>query len=286
MRVVVGIDTKDAYRPTLDLIRKINFFDSNVTLLHAAPNECPIAGVDAPTQAQYERVVQNLGLAALEKAAARAKEIGLKASTSITFGRAADSLIKEAKRKDADMVALCETHRGRGSVYLGSATWALATNCPTSLLIVKGAVSRSRRLVAVLAADHAEHSDKWVDRFIGLQPKGITHIHVVSPYDVVDNLAAIAHQNSDKSGVDIERWLEQTVSQMTASLVDKLESAGFEVSHSVVRGRAATVVGKAIRDHKASLLIVGSLANTELPIGSTVLHETLAEPSHVLLMRS
>jgi nucleotide-binding universal stress UspA family protein len=239
--------------------------------------------------AEYTKVVQNLGLTALDAATDEACSRDLKAKTKLVFGRAANCMIAEADLAGADAIGLCATHRGTwNSSYLGSATCALAINSHTSLLVAKGQVKKATDFTAVLATDHSNGSDQWIDHFVSLAPQGITHIHVVSAYEVDDEAAAAAHRNLAMLGGDVERWLFENVSEKTSAVANKLTQAGFKTTLSVTEERATDAIRHAMQNHHADLLVIGAHGNKQLPgakIGSVALHEIVAEPYPVFLVR-
>jgi nucleotide-binding universal stress UspA family protein len=198
-------------------------------------------------------------------------------------------MMHEAELENADMIALCATHHGTWtSSYLGSATCALAINSPVTLLVAKGAVKRSGGFTAVLANDHSNISQRWIDHFISFAPQGITNLHVVSAYEVDDEAAAAAHKNLAMLGGDVERWLNETITERTKVTADKLTEAGFNTTFSVKEGPATDAIRQAMQEQQADILIIGAHGNTQVPgakIGSVALHQVVAETYPLLIIR-
>jgi nucleotide-binding universal stress UspA family protein len=290
MNAVLGIDTKEAYRPALDLLAKLCFPDLELSLLHVAPTVCPITGSDARVDTEFMKVARSLGLSALDAAKSAALMLGLEAATNMEYGRAADEMVRFAKAGNADLVAVCATHHGtRNSSYLGSATCALAIGSPTSLLVAKGPLRNSDGLRVVLATDNSTVSERWIEKFIGFAPTGISELHVVNSYEVNDALAAAVHTNLAMLGGDVGRWIQETMNERTEATAEKLKDAGFKVSHEVVEGSATDAIYHALTTYHADLLVLGAHGAIELPnakIGSVALHEVVAEPYPVLLVRA
>lgn len=289
MKVILGIDTKEAYKPALDLLAKLRFDGLHVTLFHVAPSVCPITGADARVDAEYTKVVQNIGLAALDDAQTEANSRNVPNQTRLVFGRAADEMMREADAQGADLVAICATHRGElTSSALGSATCALAIGGSASLLVAKGAAPTSDRFTVVLATDNSPAAQHWIERFIALGPKGIDRLHVLSAYEVDDVAAVAAHMNLSMLGGDVERWLQEAMTAKTDVAVKRLAEAGFNVTSEVVNAPAADAIHRAMKSHRADLLVIGAHGALELPgarIGSIALHEIVVEEYPVLLVR-
>lgn len=290
MKAIIGIDTSNNYRPAIDLLARLGFAQPSVTLLHAANTACPMQGVDAHVEAEYVKVVQNLGLAALDLAIDHACGLDLKPKSKLVFGRAADALILEATQGDADLLAVCATHSNRwNSTFLGSATCALAIGSPISLLVAKGQIKRGKSLTAVVATDHSPSSHSWIRQFFDLKPHGIKHVHIVSAFGVDDETAFASNKNLAMLGGDVKRWLQETIEEKNAALVEEFVNAGIQATATAVEMDAPNAIHHAMEEFHADILVIGSHGNTNIPgtqIGSVALHEIIAEPYPVLMLRS
>jgi len=188
-----------------------------------------------------------------------------------------------------DVLALTATHRGNWSAsFSGSTHCACALNCTTPLLVAKGEVKRTKEFSVVLAVDHSSTCQRWIDRFIELAPKGITKLHVVSAYQVDDEAATATHHNLAMIGGDVERWLSEQISDKTKAVADRLIEAGFNVTFSVEEAPAVDAIRRAMQVHHGELLVLGVHGNKQAPgsmLGSVALHELIAEPFPVFLVR-
>lgn len=289
MKAIVGIDSNGAYKHSLDLIARLRFTEPHLTLLHAVPSAAATKFPDARCEAEYARVLQNQGLALLDAAVDEACGRDLMSKTKLVFGKASDCLISESEQSGADLLALTATHRGsKTQTFSGSTHCACAMNATVPLLIAKGPVQRTRDFVVVLAVDHSSTCQRWLDRFIELAPKGITRLHVVSAYEVDDETATATHHNLAMIGGDVERWLVETITEKTQAVVKRLTEAGYNVTFNVQEGPALDAIHKAMEEQKANLLVLGVHGNKQAPgtmLGSVALHELIAEPFPIFLVR-
>ncbi|HWD38605.1 MAG TPA: universal stress protein [Fimbriimonas sp.] len=291
MKALVGIDTHGAYLPALDLLAALKFNKPVVTLLHAVDLNYPLGPTDPHTEAEFSKVVQNLGLSALDRAADEACGKGLRARTKMVFGRAADCMIQEEKAEQPDLIAIGATHCGKSSkTYLDSATSALALGATSSLLVAKGdhGGKRKKTFTAVFAVDHSAHTDRVVDKLIELKPQGIDSLHLLSAYEIDDDIAKATRLNLPMLGGDASRWLEDEFEKRTAIVSARLKEAGFNVTSAVVEGEPNAAIEAHMR--AADLLIIGSVgSSTEgsgRRIGSVGLHQVGFEPYPVLMLRA
>lgn len=292
MKVIVGVDSHRAYVPTLALIQQLRLPQPHLTLVHACDTALPFQAVSEPdshTQAEYSRVVQNLGLTALDSAIDEACSRDLHARSKLVFGKAAACLIQEADKVDAELIAVCATHVGSwGNTYVGSVSRALAVNAHSSVLVTKGEHRFPDTIKAVLAVDHSLFGERCVERLIEMKPRGLRDITLVSAYDVNDQEAAVLEQNLTHLGGDVERWLEENTEARNEWTAKKLRDAGYNVTTKAVQGSAKDVIHNTMQETQADLLIVGSQGHgfvENAQIGSVSLHQVASEPYPILVLR-
>ena len=289
MKAILGVDARRAYRPALELLARLRFNKLSLTLLHAVNAECAFEWPDAHTEAEYMKVVQNLGLQALDGCVDEACGLDIQSRSKLVMGRAADSLSAEAKAQDADLIALCATHSGRWSTnFMGSATSALVQNARPSLLIAKGHLHRSKGLRVVLATDHTSYAEKWISKLLTMLPRGIDHMEIVTAYSVSDEVASVVGKNPAMMGGDVNRWLEEKLQSKNEAVAARFSALGISVQTKAVEADPRDAIREAMQDFKADLLIIGSVGADSAPgtpIGSVALHEIAAEAYPVLVMR-
>ncbi len=89
-------------------------------------------------------------------------------------------------------------------------------------------------------------------------------------------------------GGDIDRWLIEHVEAKNATVCEKLRNAGYETTSSTAQGSPNDAIREAMRDTRANLLVVGSHGKGFIErtfIGSVSLHQVVAEPYPVLVIR-
>lgn len=280
MRAIVGVDAGEAYKPALCLLGRLGFANTAVTLLNVVSpvmTYIPPEASDAALQADYLKIVQNQGLRALDNAVDEACSRNMQAKTKLIFGSAADGILTEVADQHADVVAVAATHHGVwSSSFLGSVSRALAISCPASLLVAKGPSPRNRPFRVVFATDHSAFSDRCLERFLALKPKGIDEIHVVSCFSLSDAESEVLGRNLPALGGDIDRWLQEEIETRNEAVCAKLKAAGYQTTSRAIRASANDGIRQAMQDTNAALLVVGShgkgfIARTF--IGSVSLHQ-------------
>lgn len=292
MKVIVGVDAKGAYKPAVKLLGRLGVPKAAVTLLNVVSPVMPYLPAeasDSELQSDYLKIVENDGLRALDEATDIACGLDLHARSKLVFGSPANCLMEEVSAQHADLVAVAATHHGTwSSSFLGSVCRALAIGCSASLLISKGGEADSGPLKAVFATDHSAFSERCLDRFIAMGAHGIRDIHVVSAYSLSDAQAEVLSKNLAALGGDADRWLEERTQCKNEEVCKKLRAAGYATTSSAVQGSPSNAIREAMQDTHAQLLIVGShgkgfIARTF--IGSVSLHQVVAEPYPVLVIR-
>ncbi len=292
MKIVVGVDANETYKPILSLIAHLGFSNASITLLNVVNPVMafvPPEASDAELQADYLKVSEAAGHRSLDHAMDEACGHNIPTKKKLVFGMAGDRLIDEAASENADLVAVTATHHGGwSSSLLGSISRALAIGCPSCLLVAKGEFLKAKPLRIVFATDHSPFSARCLERFIALQAKGVEEVHVVSAYSVSDQEAEVLGRNLPSLGGDVERWICSQIESENEKVCEKLRAAGYVATSSAVSGSATKAIHEAMESTKASLLVVGShgkgfIARTF--IGSVSLHEVVAESYPVLVIR-
>ncbi|RYG48223.1 universal stress protein [bacterium] len=291
-RILVGVDYNGTYGPTLDQIKRLRFPKPHLGLIHVATDRLPIPPVFKEVvgiREQFADAALHLAQSALAGATNRACGKGFPCEARLLHGNVAERLIEEAEKTRSDLVAVNATHHGFvGQSFIGSVSRALVLGSGASVLVTKD--HRSPRAVfrAVFATDHSPFADRCLERFLQLMPEGIQEIHVVSAWQVDDREAAIFGKNLASLGGDADRWIEDGVKALNRDVCERLTEGGFLAFPYVRRGSTNTVIHDAMLDLKADLLVVGSQghgAMTRDIVGSVSLHQTMAEPYPVLIVR-
>ena len=292
MKAIVGVDANEAYKPALCLLGRLGFPNVAVTLLNVVSPVMPYLppeSSDAELQADYLKVVENAGLNALDSAVDEACSRDLHARTKLVFGSPADGIMEEVAAQHADVVAVAATHHGTwSSSFLGSVCRALAIGCPASLLVAKGDSPRVRPFRVVFATDHSAFSQRCLEKFLAMNPKGIDEIHVVSAFSLSDQQAEVLARNLPALGGDVDRWLEEQIETKNEEVCARFRAAGFQTTARATNASPNDAIRQAMQETKSAMLIVGShgkgfLARTF--IGSVSLHQVVAEPYPVLVIR-
>lgn len=294
MKALIGIDNQGAWTPAVQLFAALRFPTPEVTLLHAVEATTPLVpiGIESSVEAQseYHKVLQNLGLAALDHAKDACCARNLRTKGQMVFGGAPHSLTFAANEKDVDLVAIAAHPRSRWNPsFLSSVTRALAIDCDRSVLIAKGTIPEGRKLRVVLATDHSQYASRWIERFLRLHSAGISEIHVVAAYNLSGHEKEILKSNVPAAETNTEDWLRRQYEERNDTLIARLAEAGYAAFGHVVKGTAEDAIRQTMQSTQADLLVVGSQGHgfaERVFIGSVSLHEALYEPYPVLIVRA
>lgn len=294
MKTIVGIDNQGAYPPAIQLLSALQIKDLEVTLLHAVNPVAPFVPLglepSLEVQSEYRRVIENLGIAALQEAKTMCSGLHMPVKTQMVYGMAAESICTAVDQTGADLVSVAthERHHWHPS-FVASVSRGLTISCHASVLSAKGPAPTGRKLRAVLATDHSDYSTRWIDRFLAMPILGISDIHVMTAYSVDDHEAEILHRNLPALGGMVETWIEDRLEARNIDLLSRLTEHGYIAKGSVVRGEANESIRNAMAETEADLLIVGAQGHgfiERLFIGSVSLHQAVYEPYSVLIVRA
>lgn len=294
MKIIIGTDAQQEFVPALRFIKSLNFDRPQVTLVHASSPVLPLVpfgySAAAVAQTEYATVVENIGRSALEDAKSLACSMDINVKMRLLMGSPADVLCRAADEEGVDLVAVNATHHGRwSSTFLGSVSRSLAIGCQKSALITKGQAPAQEDLTAVFAIDHSDYSLQCFEKFLHMRTRGIKKVHIVTAFDMHEAQAAAITANLPAIGDDVLSWINEKLLTKNAELVEKLKEWGFEADARVVNGPTNDILRQAMQDTQSDLMIMGAQGSgfiQRMLIGSVSLHQIVAEPYPVLLIRA
>jgi nucleotide-binding universal stress UspA family protein len=153
-RILVAVDgSETAERALREGVALAEAHRARLRLVHVV-DELTAAGDTPATPVEFWKAVRKAGSLILEGARAHAAKAGMEAETKLaenrTFGgvvrRVPNLIVEDARRWKADLIVI-GTHgrRGLSKLLLGSVADGVVRTSATSVLLVRGAVRKTRR---------------------------------------------------------------------------------------------------------------------------------------------
>lgn len=289
MKTLVGVDLEDTYRAALNLCIRLDFPGQEWMFAHAvAPLPTYAPGL-APIAIPMSDAIDSLrktGREALTKARESVSEA--KVVDLLLDGSAAATLMRVADEQHADLIVTGSGQPRRGLLWMiGSVSRALSYGAKQSLLVTKGTAAGAGPVHAIFATDHSEYARCAEERLIEWAPKGLRRIDVVTAYDVTEAAIDLLKQGTEVN-LDFENWVYSNALKHGEASAKRLKAIAPETEVRVERGSANDVIANAMSTSGADLLIVGAQGHgfiERLLVGSVSLHQLVAEPYPVLLIR-
>jgi nucleotide-binding universal stress UspA family protein len=271
---------------------RLGFPDPHYMLGHSVEVKIPMSAYGSAAEAAYRAEFVQLsnvnGERALEEARDFACKHGFDAQTIMLSGEAASALGQYADDTHADLIAVHSDRKGRlGSFFLGSVSRGLAIGAHQSILISKGEIEETGPLTAVFATDHSPFANRSLDRFISMKPTGIKAIKVITVFHHGSKMA-VDQPEPLYAAVFVEDSHWHDMKQKTELVVEKLRNAGYSCSGELVDSHVNDGISKLMHTSKADLLVMGAQGHGfihRMMLGSTSLHQVVAEPYPVLIVR-
>ncbi len=292
MKIVIGVDTSGHYKSVLNLAARLQLPDPHWMFANSVDVRIPMSAYGSVAEAAYRAEFVQLANVASERALTEATEHarsqGFDAQNVLLAGSAAEALAQFADDAQADLICVHSERKGRlGSFFLGSVSRGLAIGSHQSILISKGQVETSGPLKIVFATDHSEYANRAQAKLIEMKPKGIESIKVISALHVGD------HTPIDKpeplyASHSIADAIWHDAKARTDRVVQQFKDAGFVCSGELLDEPVNRAIAHAMDSSKADLLIMGAQGHGfmhRVVLGSTSLHQVVAEPYSVLIIR-
>lgn len=289
MKILIGVDTRCTYKAALHLCERLRFPNPSWELVHAVQPVFTFGGyrsaVETAHSIEFAKLSQHAGQMAIERAATEATEHGLQVEHALLTGNAAESMMQFADENAVDLIAVHSEQKGRlGSFFLGSIGRGLAISAEQSVLISKGDVLPTGPVRAVFATDHSPYAQCALKQLLQMAPTGLKSIHVLTAVHIGDG---DPYLNTSQQ-VPIEKKLVQEAREKVARVVEQLSRAGYHATGHVYNLPVDEAIDRGMTNAGAELLILGAQGHGflhRLTLGSTALHQVVAEPYSVLLLR-
>ncbi|AIE86598.1 putative universal stress protein UspA [Fimbriimonas ginsengisoli Gsoil 348] len=286
------MDKGGLYREAIHLLSRLQFAESDVLLAHACePVRMPAyaGSILAPVdELEAERLSSMREVLREATEMASLENVGEAVIECPLDGKATEQIMEIAAREHADLVAVGSRRHGiLGSFFTGSVGRALAIGARESFLIARSGVVGRGDVRAVFATDHSKYADACLEELLRLDPLGITELHFVFAQD--GEMATLA-EAAGESG-EVPQSVEELVAEVKAKgalLVESCIDSGRLADYEMVFDFTIEALRKKMYDLKADLLILGAQGHgfiERLLIGSLALHEVVAEPFSVLVLR-
>jgi nucleotide-binding universal stress UspA family protein len=291
MKTIVGVDLAGNYAPALELCLELDFPHQHYVFVNAVE---PVPAYAPPLGAAFDNGawithLRNAGETAVTKAEARVCRNHIQSHSQVTLGAPTATLMTIADDEKADLIALGSAKRsGIGSFFSGSVARGMTIGAHQSLLVTKAPEFPKRPIRAIFATDHSEYAKRALEKLIQWAPKGISQIDVISAYEVEEGYVVAVPDHIIDTGVAIADVIRDHLVKMTEEASTTLARAGYLGEAQVVRGFPNTVIGEQMKIREADLLIIGAQGHgffERLLVGSTALHQVVAESYPVLVIR-
>jgi len=300
MNALIGLDREADGTPILELFARLGFEDCRVTLAYAAE---PRSGRHNPRFNSGDYIDQGgarsgaaVALTAEEDAHQMldlARDVlyrqGIHSTHVILHGHPASALIEAADQLGASLVGAAATKFGpiRCAVF-GSVCRALTIGAHQSVLIAKDMPTPDKPLTAVFATDHSTYCDKAIDALYQMNPMGIQKLVIMSavaPKGYDELWASYGLPESEQATLTLNR---EKVTQRNAAIAERFRGLNMETSVAVIDKPVRDGINEVMADNNADLLILAAQGHgfvERMTIGSVSLHEAVAEPHSLLILR-
>lgn len=292
MKILLGIDVGGQYRNALNLTARLKFPQPVITLAHSVDVRFPYAAPAFPEEgafaAEYVRIASEQAEECLKQAQEWACQAGVPSTSVRLTGDPAGAMVDYADQANIDLVAVHSQRKGRlGSFFMGSTSRGLAIASHKSVLVTKGEVAESGLVTVVFATDHSLYAEKAFAQFLAFRPEGVGAVHVVNATHISaieDELAPNFLPHEPKR----VQWIEDSARKATDETVQRFRDSGYTASGEVIDLPVHEAIRETMERTGADLLVLGAQGHGfmhRLFLGSTALHQTVAEPYSVLLLR-
>jgi len=143
-------------------------------------------------------------------------------------------------------------------------------------------------LSVVIATDHSQFMTDALAELCRMQPTGLKNVIVLTANAVVGSATTMLVHGLPELGEKAERWISEKVGEENQNVCQSIASLGASCTAEVREGYPNAVIGQAMAEHCADLLILGAPPHSSFErfaFGSVSAEEVLNAPYSVLALR-
>lgn len=265
LRLVVGIDGSAGCDYALELARRLDFrVPQHYVLVNAIESNVPLGTFPAfrYEQGQTGDVDDReaAGMARLHAALPKISDRDANAEELQAHGEPSGVLMRIAREEKADLVVVGHNRRDPlDDLLFGSVARTLLRECPQHVLAARPPARAEEGLIAVLATDDSPESERCVEAFLRIDPKGLERVVVLTVNEIDSGAAAILVRGLPHLQRKAEGWIAEGLRTDVRALCARLQAAGFDAEQMIVEGTdPALAISRICDATRASLLIVAA----------------------------
>lgn len=264
IRIVVGVDGSDACGDALGVCRRLQFGRPQRYLLVNAVESMLPDGSFPPFRyahplASELREREEAGKEKLRSAHAKLSE-GVVSEEFQAHGDPSEALLRIAGERGADLIVVGHNRRGAlDDLVLGSVARRLLRESPHHLLVTRPTTGAGVGLNAVIAFDDSPESERCIEAFIRLAPKGVDKVYVLTVNEIDSGAASMLVRGLPHLQRKAERWIAEGLEKDGRRICERLQSAGFDAEPLMVEGGdTAAAIRQACDATRSSLLAIAA----------------------------
>lgn len=292
MKIIVGVDFSEQTEEACQLIQRLQFPQTQITLVHTLETFYPNAMETFPMQQvgaieQYIALQEREAKKQMGEMTQRIASHGLEVQSEIRQGFVVNQLLEAANEQKGDLIALGSGGKSTfASLLVGSVTRKVVSDAKQSVLIAKKMVRKQGPLKLVFATDHSPYSMAAADLLAQWKPCGIADITVMTAYPA--QLLDVMKSVMENYQGDVRPWVERQLTEQNKEVMKKLEGIGCSLNQRLVAGDPHEAIDLVMKETQADLLVLGAVGHgflDRLTLGSVSFRQAVATPHPVLIMR-
>lgn len=292
MKIIVGVDFSEQSQEACELIQRLQFPQTHITLVHTLETFYPNAMETFPMQQvgaieQYIALQEREAKKEMHEMTQSLASHGIAVQSEIRQGFVVNQLLEAAHDQKAELIALGSGGKSAlASLFVGSVTRKVVSDAKQSVLIAKKTVRKKGPLKLVFATDHSPYSMAAADLLAQWKPGGIEEMTVMTAYPA--QLLDVMKSVMENYQGDVRPWVERQLTEQNKEVMKKLEPIGCPIHQRLVAGDPHGAIDLVMKETEADLLVLGAVGHgflDRLTLGSVSFRQAVATPHPVLIMR-
>lgn len=293
MKILIGIDTSNAWREVANLLVRLFPKGFEAELVHCVESILPdssfpevgsghvLAKIMQESRAQAE--------AALKEAETFLSAHHVTSTKVITQGSPNREILEHADKTGCSLIAIRSVVKSDAeSIMFGSTAKAVVISAKQSVLVVKNSHSDSGQVNALIATDHSKYMGRCIDLLNGMDSIRFGKLTVFTTNEADASTTSFLLRDLPDLADYAPTWIKEKLIETNEKVAADLAHLAEETSTNVAVENAKKAIPEAMGDTNSELLIMGAHGHNffeRILLGSQSMHQILNETSSVLLLR-
>lgn len=294
MKVLIGIDTSNAWQGVANLLVRIFPDGFEAELIHCIESIMPDGSFPTLSSDHALTLILNEHRRQAEEALSEASSFltdkGVTCKKTVVQGDSSRVLLEHADASGCELVAIRSSVKSPSSaMFFGSTAKAIVLSAKQSVLVAKNDHEGADQVNALLSTDHSQYMAACIENLKSMDGIRFGNLTVFTTNETRNETMSFLLKDLPDIADLAPKWIKEKLEETNQEIANNLSGVTSNASVLVSQENIRTALPNAIKETQSELLVMGSQGHNffeRLMLGSQSMHQILHEKTSVLLLKA